>query len=90
MEIRIENVAAGLSVRIDGVAGREQALLERIRGCRQGAWACPSGECMNIGTMEGRAEDGEVILTLSPRPGAQLSVRGIEQCLRYSLLALAG
>ena len=90
MELRIEKVPTGLRVDIDGVAGHEQLLLERIRECRRGAWACASGECMNIGTMDERAQDGHLILMLAPRSGAQLSAAGIEQCLRYTLQALAG
>jgi len=45
---------------------------------------------MNIGTMDERARDGHLILMLAPRPGAQLSATGIEQCLQYTLQALAG
>jgi hypothetical protein len=90
MELRVDKVPSGLRVDIDGVAGHEQALLERIRACRQGAWACPSGECMNIGTMEEHAQEGHIVLMLAPRPGAQLSATGIEQCLRYTLQATSG
>ena len=90
MELRIEQVPTGLRVDIEGAAGQEQVLLERIRGCRRGAWACASGECMNIGTMDERAQNGHLILMLAPRPGAQLSAAGIEQCLRYTLQALTG
>ena len=90
MELRVDKVPDGLRVEIDGVEGREQALLERIRGCRQGAWACPSGECMNIGEMEQRSQKGRIVLMLAPRPGAQLSATGIEQCLRYTLQATSG
>ena len=85
MKYHIESNDAGLSIRINEVAGQEQALLEAIRQCRQSAWACPSGECMNIGTMEGRTGDGSVFLTLTARPGVQLSAVGIEQCLGYML-----
>jgi len=75
----------GLRIRIDEVEGQEETLLEAMRHCRQSAWACPSGECMNIGTMEGRSADGSVFLTLTPRPGAQLDPAGIEECMRYML-----
>ena len=90
MELRVENVPTGLRVDIDGAAGREEVLLERIRGCRHGSWACPSGECVNIGTMDISAQDGHIVLMLAPRAGAQLSAPGVEQCLRYTLQALTG
>ena len=85
MNFHIEEVQTGLNVRIDGVAGREQSVVEKIRSCRQSAWACPSGECMKIGTMEERLGEGWVSLILTPRPGEQLSSVGIDQCLRYML-----
>jgi hypothetical protein len=85
MKYSVTNQDKGIGVRIDDVAGQEQTVLEAIRQCRQSAWACPSGECRNIGSMEERAEDGSIFLTLTPRPGAQLDPSGIEECLRYML-----
>jgi hypothetical protein len=75
----------GLRVQIDDVSGQERALLLQIRQCRQSAWACPSGACLNIGSIEERVEDGRIVLTLTPRPGAQLDPSGIEECLGYML-----
>lgn len=89
MSFHIENKGAGLSVRIDNVAGRERAVLEKLRDCRQSAWACPSAECTKIGTMEERVADGCVYLELKPASGDPLSVAGIEQCLRYMLHEVA-
>jgi len=85
MKYRVEKRGEQVSIEIEGVAGREQALIDEIRRCRQSAWACQSGECMNIGTMEERAQDGNVRLTLVPRPGAQINPDGIAVCLRYLL-----
>jgi hypothetical protein len=85
MSIHIEKAGSGLSVRIDNVAGREQTVLDRIRDCRQSAWACPSAECTKIGTMDQRSAGGCVYLTLVPRADEPLSAAGIEQCLRYML-----
>lgn len=88
MKIHVGRQDGGLSVRIENLAGREDAVLEAVRECRKSAWACPSGECMNIGTMEALAEEGAVFLTLTPRPGAELSPTAIEECLHYMLLPL--
>ena len=85
MKCNVQVEGAGLSIRIDDVAGGEEALLEAMRQCRQSAWACPSGECMNIGTMEACSADGGVLLRLTPRRGAQLDPGGIEECMRYML-----
>ena len=85
MKLQIERVATGLNVCIDGMAGHERTLVERIRRCRQTAWACPSGECSKIGTMEDRVGEGRLFLTLTPRPGEQLSAAAMEECLGYML-----
>ncbi|HEX6138290.1 MAG TPA: hypothetical protein VF059_11575 [Casimicrobiaceae bacterium] len=75
----------GLSVRIDDVGGQEQALLERIHRCRRSAWACPSGECRNVESIDERAEGGSIVLTLTPRPDTRLDRAGIRECLHYML-----
>ena len=85
MKCNVEKHGNDVSIQIDGVSGQEEALLEGIRRCRQSAWACQSGECVNIGTMEERVEGGSMFLTLVPRPGAQIDPAGIETCLRYLL-----
>ena len=86
MKYRIEKLETGISIRIDDVAGQEQAVLETIRQCRrQGIWACPSGECQNIGSMEERVEGGSVFVTLTPTPCAEIALSGIDECLRYVL-----
>jgi len=85
MRYSVQEEDGGLSVRIEGVAGREQAVVDAIRACRASAWACPSGECVNIAEIAERVEDGSLILALKPRPAARLDARGIEQCLRYML-----
>lgn len=87
MKFHIDQRESGLQVRIEDAAGNEEALVGAIRRCRQSAWACPSGECMNIADISERVEAGRVSLTLIPRPGAQLDPSGIEHCLRYMLAA---
>ncbi len=85
MKYSITSQRQACIVRIDEIAAQKEPLLEAIRRCRQSAWACPSGECRNIGNIEERAEGGSVILTFTPRPGVELERSGIEECLRYML-----
>lgn len=75
----------GFSVRIDDVRGQERILLDKLRRCRQSAWACPSGECRNVASIDERADDGNIVLTLTPRPDTQLDRAGITECLQYML-----
>lgn len=90
MKYRVVKEEDGLSIRIDDVSGQETALLQRIRQCRQSAWACPSGECLNVGSIEERVEAGTIFLTLAPRSGAQLDAVGIDECLGYLLRQASG
>lgn len=86
MKFSVEKRDGGLCIRIENLAGREHAVLDTLRECRKNsAWACPSGECVNIETMEARVTDGVVYLTVTPRSGAELSPTSIEECMRYML-----
>ncbi len=85
MKYSITRQGDGFSVRIDDVSGQEQTILEQIGLCRQSAWACPSGECRNVGSIEEHVEAGSVFLTLLPRLGASIDRSGIEECLAYML-----
>ncbi len=92
MKLHVEKQDGGLRIRIEYLEGREHGALEAVRvleamaECRKrSSWACPSGECVNIGTMDAKADDGAVLLTLAPRAGEELSEPAIEECLRYML-----
>lgn len=85
MKLSIEPRDGGCTVRIEGLQGQEEALLNAIRLCRQSAWACQSGECVNIEKITERVDEGGVCLDLQPREGASLSASGIAACLRTML-----
>ena len=85
MKCHVEKQDTRLSIRIEGLAGQEQTLLETIRQCRPSAWACPSGECLNIETIKASGTEGGVTLDLTAKSGVQLSSAAIEECLRYML-----
>jgi hypothetical protein len=85
MKLRIEKVPTGLTITIDDMAGHERTLVERIRRCRETAWACPSGECEKIWKLEDRVEEGRLFLSLTPKPGEELSPARMEKCMGYML-----
>lgn len=85
MKLSIEPRDGGCIVRIDGAHGKQQVLLNAIRRCRQSAWACQSGECVNIESIAEDVDDRGVCLTLKPREGATLNPSGIAACLRTLL-----
>ncbi len=85
MKLRIEKRDTGLEVRIDDIAGQERAVIDAIHRCRQSAWACTSGECVNIESITERVADGCAFLAITAKPGTEPDLSGIEQCLRYML-----
>lgn len=86
MKLSIEaSEDGGCIVRIEGVEGQEETLLNTIRLCRQSAWACQSGECLNVESISEQADERGVCLKLAPRAGAQVNASGIASCLRYML-----
>ena len=85
MKYWITEQGNGFSVRVDDVGRQEQELLDKLHRCRQSAWACPSGECRNIASIDERSDSGSVVLTLVPRADVRLDRDGITECLRYML-----
>jgi hypothetical protein len=92
MKLHVEKQDGGLRIRIAYPGSREHGVREAVRvpesmrACgKRSAWAWPSGECVNIGTMDAKAGDGTVLLALAPRQGEALSEPAIEECLRYVL-----
>ncbi len=92
MKLEIEKHEGGLRIRIESPGDREHSaleaerLLEAVRECgKTSSWACPSGECVNIATMHATAEQGAVVLVLTPRPGETFSEPAIQECLHYTL-----
>ena len=85
MRYSIREGEGRLVLKIDEVRGHERALVDKIRECRLSAWACPSGACLNIGSIEERIEGGTVFLTLTPRHQMTLDRVGVAECLQYML-----
>lgn len=86
MSFQIEQAGERLQVRITGIAGNEQQVLDVVNACKgQSWWSCPSGECAKIGSCDAREDQGVIWLTLAPRTGESFSVAGLTECLRYVL-----
>lgn len=86
VRFHVEERDRGLEIRIEELAGREEDVLQAVRECRKhSAWACPSGECVNIASIDAERSHGTVLLHLTPRPGEKLSGAAIQECLRYIL-----
>jgi hypothetical protein len=83
MRYSVVERAGELTVTIEGSHGKEDVFLRKIRECCASAWACPSAECRNIGSIDERTEDGTVHLRLIPRHNEKLEPAGIDECLCF-------
>lgn len=85
MKFKIEKQDKDVIVRFEHLGGQVQEVIEAIGRCRQSAWACSSGECMKIASMDTSA-DGEVLsVRLRPRADTEFSVASLDECLQYQL-----
>ena len=85
MKFNIEKQGNEVVIRFEHLEGQVQEVIDAIGRCRQSAWACPSGECMKIATMETAADGSSLAVRLLPRPDAELSVTSLGECLKYQL-----
>lgn len=82
--LKIERDGSDLVVHIDAPAASVQGVYDAVKDCRRtGVWSCPSGECVHIERCDVQRQGEQVLLRLTPPPGATLSVAGIDECLRY-------
>jgi len=85
MKYHIEKQGDEVVIRFEKLGNQAQAVVAAMGRCRQSAWACPSGECMKIENMETCADGDSLAVRLKPRPAAELSVAGLDECLKYQL-----
>lgn len=85
MKFSIEKQGNEVVIRFDQLDEKVQEVIDAIGRCRQSAWACPSGECMKIATMETTADGDALAVRLLPRAESELSVTSLGECLKYQL-----
>ena len=85
MKYHIEKQGKEVVIRYEQLGDQAQAVTAAMGRCRQSAWACPSGECMKIAGMETCADGEALVVTMKPRPDAELSVASLGECLKYQL-----
>ena len=85
MKYQIEQQGHKVVIHFAELDGQEQTVIEAIRRCRQSAWACPSGECMQIAELETNSDQQGVCITMTPRPDVELNLASIRECLAYQL-----
>ncbi len=84
MNMKIERQGDRIVIRIAQTGRSEQEVAGVLRECcTQSSWACPSGECAKLDTLDARREGESMLITLTPRAGETLSEHAIGECLRY-------
>jgi hypothetical protein len=85
MKYHIEQQGNEVVIRFEKLGSHAETVVAAMGRCRQSAWACPSGECMKIATMETSGDGDALAVRLKPRSDSQLSVAGLGECLKYQL-----
>ncbi|MDK9705322.1 MAG: hypothetical protein OEL20_19530 [Sulfuritalea sp.] len=85
MKYKIEKRDNEVVIRFEQLGDRAQAVIGAMSRCRQSAWACPSGECMKIATMEASGDGEGLAVRLKPRSDSELSVASLGECLKIQL-----
>lgn len=85
MIYHIEKQDEEVVIRFEQLDGHAEEVIEAMGRCRQSAWACPSGECLKIATMETCANGDALAVRLRPLPDAKLSIASLGECLKYQL-----
>lgn len=84
-EYEIAKGDTGVDIRLTGVAGREVALLDAFRDCKEGRCSCPSDEYEKVDRMDFAATTEGVSIRLEARAGAELDPDEISRCLDHTV-----
>ena len=85
MKYHIEQQGKDVVIRFEQLGNQAEAVVAAMGRCRQSAWACPSGECMKIASMETSGDGEALAVKLKPRGDSELSVASLGECLKYQL-----
>jgi len=85
MKYHIEQQGKDVVIRFEKLGNQAEAVVAAMGRCRQSAWACPSGECMKIASMETSGDGEALAVKLKPRGDSELSVASLGECLKYQL-----
>ena len=81
----ITSSPAALEIRLTGVAGQQEALLEAFGECQQGQCSCPTDEYEKLERMEVDPTADAILIRLEAKPGEHLDNAEIARCLDYTI-----
>jgi len=81
---RIEEDESGLSVELNGAAGKTDELLEAFGECKEGQCSCPTDEYKKLASMDVEQSGDVIRLRLEAKAGEKFDTSEIAACLDYT------
>ena len=84
MKYQISKKAQEVEIKVGGVEGQEQQLLDAFQECQEGRCTCPTQEYQKLDSLQVEQVNGEINLRLKPKKGAEFDQVEIERCLAHT------
>jgi hypothetical protein len=84
-QYEISDESSAVSIELTEVAGHQKELLEAFQECQAGTRSCPTDEYRNVASMTVDADESRIAIRLEAKPGVELDVSEIENCLDYTI-----
>jgi hypothetical protein len=84
MKFRISKKTEEVEIKVSGVEGQEQQLLDAFQECKEGRCTCPTQEYQKLDALQVEHVNGEISLRLKPKEGAEFDQAEIERCLAHT------
>jgi len=84
MKYQISKKAQEVEIKVGGVEGQEQQLLDAFQECQEGRCTCPTQEYQKLDSLQVEHANGEISLRLKPKEGAEFDQAEIERCLAHT------
>ena len=88
-DYRIESDDQGITIKLQGVADRQDELTQAFQECQAGQCTCPTDEYEKLDGMQLSATDDEITLRLQAKKGEQFDTGEISACLDYTIAKAA-
>ena len=84
MKFKISKKAKDVEIKVGGVEGQEQQLLDAFQECKEGRCTCPTQEYQKLDALQIEHANGEISLRLKPKEGTEFDQAEIERCLEHT------
>lgn len=84
MKYKVDEKKDGIDIKVAGVKGEKEKLLEAFRECQEGRCSCPTAEYQKLQSLEVEQSGDGIDLRLKSKPGETIDKAEIEKCLGYT------